>query len=164
MTRKYVDCRDTPSVSGCTLAMSGEEEELAQAAARHAVDVHGHADDEQLRAMTREGLRDAPVADTAPGAFIQLIEFRTDRIDEVEALAREWAEEIGADRTARWGVTTSDRDRAGTYIEMVEFPSYEAAMANSANPATSKFAERLQKLCEGEPRFLNLDVHATMAF
>jgi quinol monooxygenase YgiN len=163
MSRKYVDCRETPSVSGCTLAMSGEEDELVRAAVLHAVDVHEHADDEELRAGVRDGLRDVPVADTRPGAFLQLIEFRTDRIDEVEALEAEYSEAMGAKRTARWMVLTTDRDRPGTYLQIVEFPDYTAAMANSENPVTTRFAERLAKLCEGAPRFFNLDVRTTMA-
>ncbi|WP_167171064.1 DUF1059 domain-containing protein [Saccharomonospora amisosensis] len=161
MTRKYVDCRETPSVAGCTLAMSGEADELMRAAVLHAVDVHGHTDDAQLRESLRAGLRDEPVADTEPGAFIQLIEFSTERIDEVETLTAEWAEAIGADRTARWALLAADRDRPNTYLEIVEFPGYAEAMTNSAHPATARFAERLGKLCDGEARFVNLDVRAT---
>ncbi|WP_197319111.1 DUF1059 domain-containing protein [Saccharomonospora sp. NB11] len=164
MTRKYVDCRETPSVSGCTLAMSGEEEELVRAAVYHAVDVHGHTDDEELREGVRQGLADAPVADTTPGAFVQLIEFRTDRIDEVERMAREWADAIGADRTARWAVVGADRDRPNTYVEIVEFPDRAAAMANSEHPATTEFAEKMRAVCADEPTFVNLEVRSTTDF
>ncbi|EHK83964.1 DUF1059 domain-containing protein [Saccharomonospora azurea] len=164
MTRKYVDCRETPSVSGCTLAMSGEEEELVRAAVQHAVDVHEHTDDEELREGVRQGLKDAPVADTTPGAFVQLIEFHTDRIDEVERMAREWADAIGADRTARWALVGADRDRPGTYMEIVEFPDYPAGMENSAHPATAEFAEKVRAVCTDEPRFVNLEVRSTTDF
>lgn len=164
MTRKYVDCREIPSVSGCTLAMSGETEELVRAAAHHAADVHGHTDDDELREGIRRSLGDAPVADTRPGAFVQLIEFRTDRIDEVERMAREWAEAIGADRTARWAVVGADRDHPDTYVEIVEFPDHAAAMANSASPVTTRFAENLRKVCVDEPRFVNLQVRSTTDF
>jgi predicted small metal-binding protein len=40
MTRKVADCRNTPSVFGCTLTISGEEEEVVRAAVEHAVSVH----------------------------------------------------------------------------------------------------------------------------
>lgn len=53
---------------------------------------------------------------------------------------------------------TQDRDRPGTYLQMVEFPSYEAAMENSNRPETGRFAERLAALCSGPPVFRNLDV------
>lgn len=164
MPRKHVDCRRTPNVAGCTLTMSGEEEELVRAAVAHTVDVHGHTDDRAMRDAVRADLRDEPVADTEPGAFLQLIEFDTDRIDEVERLTDEWAAEIGADRRARWGVLAADRDREGTYVEVVEFPDADQARTNSDNPATTRFADRLRALCDGEPRFVNLEVRSTTAF
>ncbi|WP_024874459.1 DUF1059 domain-containing protein [Saccharomonospora piscinae] len=164
MTRKYVDCRETPSVSGCTLTMSGEEDELVRAAVRHMSDVHGHPESDELREAVRRDLHDEPVADTKSGAFVQLIEFHTDRIEEIERLAQEWAEAIGAERTARWAVVGADRDRPGTYVEIVEFPSREAAMANSAHPVTARFAENVGKLSTEEPRFVNLEVRHTTDF
>ena len=110
MTRRYMDCRNEPSVSGCTLAMSGEEDELIRAAATHVADVHEHPDTPELRTMLQQDLRDAPGADTEPGTFIQLIEFHTDRIDEVDATMDEWADAVGAGRTARWEVNSEDHD------------------------------------------------------
>ena len=58
MSRKFVDCRESPSVSGCTLKISGEEEEVVRAAARHAADVHGHEDTPELRQEIRKTLHD----------------------------------------------------------------------------------------------------------
>jgi hypothetical protein len=157
MARKIVDCRDTPSESGCTLTLTGEAEEVVEAAAQHAVAVHGHTDDAQLREGLRAELRDAPL-DTAPGAFVQLMEFRTDRLDEFDAAVSDWLREIGGERTARWFVVGADRDRPGMHVEVVEFPSYEGAMANSEHPATAKIAARMTTLVDGEITFRNLDV------
>lgn len=56
MGRKVADCRDLPNERGCTLAISGEEDEVVEAAAQHAASVHGHADDEALRSWLREHL------------------------------------------------------------------------------------------------------------
>lgn len=56
--RKVADCRDMPSDTNCTLAISGEEEEVVTAAAEHAVSVHGHTDTPELREMIRSGLKD----------------------------------------------------------------------------------------------------------
>ncbi|NWF29647.1 DUF1059 domain-containing protein [Streptomyces sp. PKU-EA00015] len=61
MTRKVVDCRKSPSVSGCTLTISGEEDEVIRAAAEHAVSVHEHTDGPELRQMIRESLEDEKV-------------------------------------------------------------------------------------------------------
>lgn len=58
MSRKVADCRDFPNERGCTLTISGEEEEVVEAAAQHAVAVHGHEDDATLRRWLREHLKE----------------------------------------------------------------------------------------------------------
>jgi hypothetical protein len=58
MGRKVADCRDFPNEVGCTLAISGEEDEVVAAARAHAVAVHGHADDDELASMVRSSLKD----------------------------------------------------------------------------------------------------------
>ena len=58
MARKMADCRDFPNDIGCTLTISGEEDEVVRAAAEHAVSVHGEADSPGLRDSIRESLRD----------------------------------------------------------------------------------------------------------
>jgi len=56
--RKYIDCRDYPSESGCTVAISADSaDELVEVAAQHAVQVHGHQDGPELRAMLRDGVK-----------------------------------------------------------------------------------------------------------
>ena len=63
MGRKVADCRDWPSESGCSLTISGEEEEVIAAATQHALSVHGHSDVEEVRAWLRENIKDeAPIA------------------------------------------------------------------------------------------------------
>lgn len=42
--------------------------------------------------------------------------------------------------------------------------SAAAAMANSEHPVTARFAERLQKLGDGDAQFTNLDVRSSTAF
>jgi len=157
MTRKIVDCRDVPNEVGCTLAMTGEAEEVVEAAARHAVDVHGHEDSAELRDMVRAGMRDAPLT-ASEGSFVQLIEFTTDRIEDFDDAADEWMREIGADRTAQWYVVAADRERPGTYVEVVGFPGYEEAMRNSEHPATGRIAKRMNEMCHGDTVFRNFDV------
>ena len=157
MTRKTIDCRTAPNDVGCTLAISGEPDELVTAAARHAVDVHGHADTPELREELRGLLADEPPT-SAPGSFVQLIEFDTDRIAEWDAIADRWAAAIGAQRTVRWSILGADRDRPGRHVAVVEFPGYADAMANSGHPATGTFLKELQSISSGEPQFRNLDV------
>ena len=90
--------------------------------------------------------------------FVQLIEFQTDKIDELTAIVDKWLETSKGWRTATRSTLTEDRDRPGSYVQMVEFPSYEAAMENSNRPETSEFAARMAALCDGDAVFRNLDV------
>jgi hypothetical protein len=93
--------------------------------------------------------------------FIQIIEFQTTQFDEVEALMDEWVTATEGKRSAGRSNLTADKDSPATYVQIVEFPSYEEAMANSALPETAHFSERLVKLCEVAPTFRNLDVIRT---
>ena len=92
--------------------------------------------------------------------FVQVIEYTTTRFDEVRALGDKIAAETTGRGAARRVLVTADRDRPNTYQTLVEFESYDAAMENSARPETQQFAEQMAKLCDGPPRFLNLDVVA----
>ena len=57
--RKYLDCREYPSDNKCTLAMSGDEKDLLDAAVAHAVQKHGHQDTMEFRAQLKSMLKDA---------------------------------------------------------------------------------------------------------
>jgi quinol monooxygenase YgiN len=94
------------------------------------------------------------------GAFIQLIEYQTAHPQRMAELVAQWVEAIGAARTARWYVTASDRDQPGHFVQLVEFASYESAMANSEHPATADFAAGLRAACGDDLVFRNLDVVA----
>jgi hypothetical protein len=93
-------------------------------------------------------------------AFVQIIEIETTRPDEVEALVSEWRAKTEGTRKAQRGTFTKDRDRPDTYVQIVEFPSYEDAMANSQLAETASFAEKLGTLCDGPLLFRNLDVRS----
>jgi hypothetical protein len=51
--RKIADCRRFESDNNCSLTIIGEEDELVDAAAAHAVAAHGHADGPELREQVR---------------------------------------------------------------------------------------------------------------
>lgn len=58
--RKYIDCRESPSDSKCTVAISADnDDELVEAVVQHAAQVHQHADTaefrNQIRQMAKEG-------------------------------------------------------------------------------------------------------------
>jgi hypothetical protein len=94
--------------------------------------------------------------------FVQIIEFSTTREADVDALLDQWLERTQGKRTATRGVQTRDRDRANRYVQIIEFPSYEDAVANSELSETSEVAARLAELCDGPPTFRNLDVTRDM--
>ena len=158
MARMTIDCRSMPSDSNCTVVITGEEDEVLTLAAAHAVATHGHTDDAALRDGLRAVMRDEGELALEEGAFLQLIEFHTGDPDRFRALEEEWRERIGTDATARWAVITADRDRPDTYVELVAFPDFAAAMRNSDHPVTSEFAKKLQEATDGEAGFRNLDV------
>jgi quinol monooxygenase YgiN len=92
--------------------------------------------------------------------FVQIIEYKTSRIEEVQALADAMRDARSADGATSVGrvTATADRDRPGYYLTIAEFDSHEAAMENSGRPETSEFAAKMAELCDGPPRFYNLDV------
>ena len=90
--------------------------------------------------------------------FIQIIEFTTSHVQEVQALYDQWMEATEGIRTAKRLTLTSDRDASNTFVEIVEFPSYEEAMQNSDLPATQEISSKLFALCDTPPTFRNLDV------
>jgi predicted small metal-binding protein len=61
--RKYIDCREVPSETGCTVAISADSEsELLEAAVQHAVAVHHHEDTPELRTMIRQAMHEGEAA------------------------------------------------------------------------------------------------------
>ena len=69
MSRKWIDCRDFPDDTGCTLYLSGEEDHVVRAAAEHAASVHGKQDTPEFRDALRSMLNDeaASVHDSYQG-------------------------------------------------------------------------------------------------
>jgi predicted small metal-binding protein len=57
--RKSIDCRDYPSDKGCTLRISGTEQEVLEAAVQHATTAHGHTDPKELREQLKSMLQDS---------------------------------------------------------------------------------------------------------
>jgi hypothetical protein len=93
--------------------------------------------------------------------FVQIIEYRTSRPEEVSALTEQYRKdrEAGGEGPKPIRATTcADRDNPGRYFSIVEFASYEEAMANSGREDTSAFAAKMMELCDGPSTFHNLDV------
>ncbi|HEY5856500.1 MAG TPA: hypothetical protein VIW24_21310 [Aldersonia sp.] len=97
-------------------------------------------------------------------AFIQIIEYQTSRIEELQALGKEFREQsaqaTGVAKPLR-GKVTADTDRRGYFLSMIEFESAEAAMEASNRPETQEFFGRLSQLMDGPPKVYNLAVVET---
>jgi len=91
-------------------------------------------------------------------SFIQIIEMRTQKFDELQALSDEFFEATEGKRTVRRAIVTRDRNDPERYMLVVFFDSYESATQNSNLPETSDFAEKQKPLLDGPPTFYDLDV------
>ncbi|MGP4088493.1 ester cyclase [Streptomyces sp. KR55] len=90
--------------------------------------------------------------------FVQIIDCKTDRIDEMNRLMDSWVEQTKGKRTATHDLIGKDRSEPRHFVEIVEFPSYEEAMKNSRLPETNRIFEEMVALCDEMPTFTDLDV------
>ena len=90
--------------------------------------------------------------------FVQAIELRTDRPDDLMALDREWEQATEGKRTSRRSIVARDRNDANRYLGLAFFDSYESAMENSKLPETQAFAERYAAAVDGPITYHDLDV------
>ena len=59
MGRKFIDCREFPSESKCSVTIAADtENELLDVAVQHAVSVHGHEDTPEFRQQLREAIHE----------------------------------------------------------------------------------------------------------
>ncbi|MEU9132172.1 ester cyclase [Kitasatospora sp. NPDC048540] len=90
--------------------------------------------------------------------FLQIVECRTEQPDQLNRLMDDWIEQTAGRRTATHATVGTDRADAKHIVEIVEFPSYEAAMRNSVLPETDRIFREMVALCEEPPTFTDLDV------
>ncbi|MFI9613098.1 ester cyclase [Streptomyces sp. NPDC052023] len=90
--------------------------------------------------------------------FVQVIDCKTSRFQELDRLMDAWVEQTKGKRTATHSLIGKDRTDASHFIEIVEFPSYEEAMRNSTLPETDRIFREMVALCDEAPRFTDLDV------
>jgi hypothetical protein len=90
--------------------------------------------------------------------FIQIIELRTSKFDEISALEDEWRKATEGKRTLRRTIVTRDRNDPARHLVLAFFDSYESAMVNSSLPETSEFGQRQSALLDEPMTFTDLDV------
>ena len=94
--------------------------------------------------------------------FIQVMQARCSRQDELRALADTWRDEGGAGAAGWLGGTYGVTDD-GVFLGVIRFASRDDATANSARPETSAFAERMAAVMDGPVEFHDCD-DVTMMF
>jgi predicted small metal-binding protein len=58
MARKYIDCREFPSVTKCSATIAADSDnELLEIAVQHAVAVHGHKDTPEFREQLKKAFK-----------------------------------------------------------------------------------------------------------
>lgn len=92
--------------------------------------------------------------------FVQIVDFETERIDEMQKLAEE-ADKRMAGRSGgpTHRLVLQDRNKPSRYLVVIEFDSAEDAMRNSNDPETTKMSEQMAALCTRPPSFTDCDVH-----
>jgi predicted small metal-binding protein len=59
MARKFIDCREIPSDTNCSVAISADsDQELLEAAVQHAIAVHKHEDTPEFRKQLQQAFKE----------------------------------------------------------------------------------------------------------
>jgi hypothetical protein len=88
--------------------------------------------------------------------FIQILQGRCTRQDELRALADTWARDLAPGATGWLGGTYGFTDD-DQFVGVVRFESREAAMANSQRPEQGAWAEQMMSLMDGPMEFHDCD-------
>ena len=98
--------------------------------------------------------------------FVQMINFRTDRPEEVAGLLYDWDRGQAASEIMGYigNRLLANRDDPGSYVIVAEFaqvdeelsPAQEAEL-NNQREETERWAEQLRELVEGEPEWVHFD-------
>ncbi len=88
--------------------------------------------------------------------FIQVIQGKCTRQDELRALAKRWREEVSGSAAGWLGGTYGFTDD-DVFVGVVRFESREAAEANSARPEQGAWAEQMTALMDGPIEYHDCD-------
>ena len=88
--------------------------------------------------------------------FIQIIQGKCTRQDELRALADTWREEMAPSADGWLGGTYGFTDD-GQFVGVIRFESREAAMRNSERPEQGEWAQRMTALIDGPVEYHDCD-------
>lgn len=96
-------------------------------------------------------------------AFIQSIEFVTERREELLKLTQRWTADSMQDGTAQQATLVEDRSAPGRFVMAVTFESADSAAQNSDRPETGAYADEFAALCSDGPSYREFDVVETFS-
>jgi len=90
--------------------------------------------------------------------LIQILEFRTSKVDKIRTLDDEWRKATEGKRTLRRSILCQDRNDKNRYVVLAFFDSPESAAVNSDLPETAAFANQTNAIVDAPLAFQDLDV------
>jgi predicted small metal-binding protein len=153
--RVFVDCRQIPSESNCTLTIAGEEAEVLRAAVAHAIDVHGHKEDEALR----EGIRGAMAPENKNyvegyGTTMTAKLRKGVTIDQFADILENW--EKTRQVPGFVGAQLSVSDDGATVVNTAVFTDRDAYMRLADDPVQDKwYQSTIAPMLDGEPQWID---------
>jgi hypothetical protein len=90
--------------------------------------------------------------------FLQIIEIKTSKFEELSALDLNWRKATEGKRTLRREIVARDRSDPDRYIVFAFFDSYESAMENSNLPETQEISAGFADVADGPVNFRDLDI------
>jgi hypothetical protein len=91
----------------------------------------------------------------------QIIEFRTDNIEECLRLDHEYLQNMSAEKRQQLfnrGQTIADKDDPGHFFVVLEYDSHEAAAHAGELSESKKLTEDIIGMIKGEIKFFNCDI------
>src|SRR5262245_12099204 len=90
--------------------------------------------------------------------FVQLVDLRTTKVEEIQKLEDEWEKATEGKRTLRRAMVGRDRSDPDHYVVLAFFDDYDSAMVNSNLPETAEFGQKQGALADGPMEFTDLDI------
>ncbi|NGN68718.1 hypothetical protein G5C51_33110 [Streptomyces sp. A7024] len=104
-------------------------------------------------------MREAPPTWEGTMEFIQIIDYETDKPEQMQALADQFRKEREGQSGGPARITVvQDRNNRKRHLTIAEFDSYEEAQRNNDRPETQKFAEQMMALCTKPAVFIDCDL------
>ena len=90
--------------------------------------------------------------------YVQILDFETKHVKDVESLLSEWRRGTDGDRTVQHEIVARDNNRPEHYVAILQFSLRDAAQRNEKLAESDRFADRMAELCYGTVDFTYYEV------